>query len=238
MVIQGMKSFTFVAMCSTAFGIMLASCSGSYGVRLPSPSDRIDNSFQAAYDAFDRGDLPLARNLLEKYVRADTGMWNFESFEFLAKTFDIMSERDSASWAYSEGIAMARSKLSRNPSDSSAMNIIDSLEEWKSQYPSLPGWLEKENGYVPYDQQPQILEHPVPIYPPGFSDTVEHICKVKAFLDDKGHVTRVEIFQSGGPECDQASIEAMYKWTFTPAKMKGRPVPVWVVLPFHFRPRQ
>ena len=34
---------------------------------------------------------------------------------------------------------------------------------------------------------------------------------------------------------NEASLEAAKKWVFTPAIDHGRPVSVWVTLPFHYR---
>ena len=53
-------------------------------------------------------------------------------------------------------------------------------------------------------------------------------------LDASGDVTDVKIASSGGPAFDEAAVEAVRKWTFSPATKDGKPFPARIKIPFHF----
>lgn len=55
-------------------------------------------------------------------------------------------------------------------------------------------------------------------------------------LDDKGQVTKTEVFQSLAPAFDAAALESAKRCTFTPALMRGKPLPSIVQLTADFVP--
>ena len=55
-------------------------------------------------------------------------------------------------------------------------------------------------------------------------------------LDADGKVTDVKIASSGGPAFDEAAVEAVRKWTFSPATRNGKPFAARIKIPFHFAP--
>ncbi len=55
-------------------------------------------------------------------------------------------------------------------------------------------------------------------------------------LDAQGNVTDVKVDQSGGPPFDNAAMQAVRKWTFSPATKNGKPFAARMKIPFHFEP--
>jgi len=54
-------------------------------------------------------------------------------------------------------------------------------------------------------------------------------------VDEKGRVTAVHVVGSSGyPVLDEAAAKAAEKWSFTPATLNGRPMPVTVPIPMNF----
>ncbi len=73
-----------------------------------------------------------------------------------------------------------------------------------------------------------------PIYSDIARDAqVEGLVVVRALVDAEGRVDRVQIEQSI-PLLDDGAMEAARRFRFTPARRAGRPVAVWVRLPFRF----
>jgi len=58
---------------------------------------------------------------------------------------------------------------------------------------------------------------------------------VKAYVDEKGNVTNVELIKGIGYGCDEAAINAVKKLHFIPGKQNGKPVKVQVSIPVSFR---
>ena len=55
-----------------------------------------------------------------------------------------------------------------------------------------------------------------------------------ALIDKKGNVSKIKIKKSLNNSLDKAAIEALKQWKFEPAKRNGKPVAVWVSVPFEF----
>ncbi len=58
---------------------------------------------------------------------------------------------------------------------------------------------------------------------------------VKAFVDENGNVTKVELIKGIGAGCDEAAIAAVQETAFKPGKQRGKPVKVQVTVPVLFR---
>jgi protein TonB len=59
---------------------------------------------------------------------------------------------------------------------------------------------------------------------------------LKVHVLDDGRVGEVVVQQSAGhPDLDQASVDAVRRWRFEPARRGNDPVAVWVLLPVEFR---
>lgn len=120
--------------------------------------------------------------------------------------------------------------------------------------------------FVPVDKQPQPLpgNNPAPNYPElGRKFRMEGTIWVKLLVDEKGNVSKTEIFREDFSREDSIGMltnvsateakritdetyavkglfeesvkTAARQWKFTPASMKGENVKVWVSIPFKFR---
>lgn len=64
---------------------------------------------------------------------------------------------------------------------------------------------------------------------------VEGKVYVKAFVDEKGNVTKVEIQKGLGAGLDEAAMKAVKETKFKPGKQRGKPVKVQVSIPIVFK---
>ncbi|MFZ0455316.1 MAG: energy transducer TonB [Ignavibacteriaceae bacterium] len=64
---------------------------------------------------------------------------------------------------------------------------------------------------------------------------VEGKVYVKAFVDEKGNVIKVEVQKGIGAGCDEAAMKAVKETKFKPGKQRGKPVKVQVSIPVVFR---
>jgi protein TonB len=58
---------------------------------------------------------------------------------------------------------------------------------------------------------------------------------VKAFVDEKGIVTKAEVLKGIGAGCDEAALKAVMMTIFKPGKQRGIPVKVMVSIPVVFK---
>ncbi len=58
---------------------------------------------------------------------------------------------------------------------------------------------------------------------------------VKAYVDESGRVTKVELIRGIGAGCDEAAMEAVNSVMFSPGKQRGKPVKVQVTVPVLFK---
>ena len=58
---------------------------------------------------------------------------------------------------------------------------------------------------------------------------------VKAYVDEAGKVTKVELIRGIGAGCDEAAMEAVNSVMFSPGKQRGKPVKVQVTVPVLFK---
>jgi protein TonB len=54
-------------------------------------------------------------------------------------------------------------------------------------------------------------------------------------INENGDVVDVILKGSVSPDCDKAAIDALKTWKFTPAQNKGKPVAIWLAIPFNFK---
>ncbi len=85
---------------------------------------------------------------------------------------------------------------------------------------------------------PRFVHRSSPVYPPSMKQQgKEGMVLLEALVDARGKVRKVDIIQSAGDLFDQAAITAIEGSTFIPANTNGKPVPVILRLPVHFRLR-
>jgi TonB family protein len=90
---------------------------------------------------------------------------------------------------------------------------------------------------IDVDVPPQLLNRVVPRYPESAkAKGIEGKIYVKAFVDTDGTVMSAEVIKRDGnvPELGQSAVEAAKEMKFAPAKKEGKPVKVWVTIPFKF----
>jgi len=58
---------------------------------------------------------------------------------------------------------------------------------------------------------------------------------VKAYVDEVGIVSKVELIRGIGAGCDEAAMDAVYSTKFNPGKQRGKPVKVQVTVPVLFK---
>jgi iron complex outermembrane receptor protein len=91
---------------------------------------------------------------------------------------------------------------------------------------------------VSTDVKPPVVTHHVDaIYPPSAIQERKHADVVlEVTVDADGHVSNVNVTQSGGLDLDEAAVVAVREWTFVPAMRGDQPVASRIKVPFHFAP--
>jgi periplasmic protein TonB len=86
-----------------------------------------------------------------------------------------------------------------------------------------------------YDQPPRPIKITKPQYPQeAFVKKIEGIVEVEILIDASGNVARARVVQSI-PALDQAALQTVYQWRFSPAIKNGRPVATVAWAPVTFR---
>ena len=95
---------------------------------------------------------------------------------------------------------------------------------------------QEPSDFVEVEKQPQPINTPGPVYPEqARNDGIEGTVWVKIWVDEQGNARKAVILKSDAEILNQATIDAAMKWKFTPAVLKGKPVAVWVSIPFKFK---
>jgi len=82
---------------------------------------------------------------------------------------------------------------------------------------------------------PQKIRHVAPIYPPiALAARREGVVILEAVIGEEGSVRDVKVLRSV-PLLDQAAIDAVRQWRFTPTLLSGEPVPVVMTVTVAFR---
>lgn len=84
-------------------------------------------------------------------------------------------------------------------------------------------------------KQPQKVRHVPPVYPRfALEARVQGVVFLQAVIDETGDVQDLQVLK-GVPLLDQAAIDAVRQWKFTPTLLNGVPVPVFFTVTVHFR---
>jgi len=88
----------------------------------------------------------------------------------------------------------------------------------------------------PIEIEPMIISRVVPEYPDVARRIgMEGSVVVQVLLDKNGKVKKAQIAKASDDVFIESALAAAQKWVFTPALMQGKPVTVWVSIPFRFR---
>jgi TonB family protein len=105
----------------------------------------------------------------------------------------------------------------------------------------VPGGKNVESDPLPneptlFEQEPKVVITTMPEYPEiARRIGLEGNVTIKALLDKEGKVKKVLLMKASDEIFTQATLTAAKKWVFTPALMNGKPVLVWIAIPFRFR---
>jgi protein TonB len=73
-----------------------------------------------------------------------------------------------------------------------------------------------------------------PVYPaPAQSAKVQGVVILEALIGVNGKVTNARVLRSV-PLLDQAALDAVMQWEFTPTRLNGQPVPVLMTVTVQF----
>lgn len=92
--------------------------------------------------------------------------------------------------------------------------------------------------FVPVERHPQPIsgKNPAPLYPEeAKKQKLEGTVWIKIWVDKKGNAHKAVVLKSDAEIFNQPSIDAALKWKFEPAMVKGKPIDVWVSIPFKYK---
>jgi protein TonB len=87
------------------------------------------------------------------------------------------------------------------------------------------------------DVMPKLVKQVPPRYPEKARRRgQEGIVQISALVKTDGTTDQVRVVPGKGlaPDLDRAAIEAIRQWTFEPARLKDKPVAVYIVVPVKF----
>lgn len=86
------------------------------------------------------------------------------------------------------------------------------------------------------DVQPAVKKKVNPVYPKtALAAGIEGVVYVRLWVDTEGKAHDVKIVKSENEALNQSAIDAASQFEFTPATVGGKPVSVWVSVPFKFK---
>jgi TonB family protein len=113
------------------------------------------------------------------------------------------------------------------------------MDSDKAQSPPAPMMM-KSKRYPPAedvkcDKEPESISQVMPHYPDqAFQSGLEGTVWTKMWIDESGHVVEVIVSKSENPIFNEAAMEAGMQWVFKPALENGKPIAVWITVPFRF----
>jgi TonB family protein len=98
--------------------------------------------------------------------------------------------------------------------------------------PALPRQFQGD--YLFVEDLPEPLVKVPPTYPEAAREAgVSGLVMTQVFLGQQGEV-KDAVAVYGPPMLRDAALDAVWQWTFKPARSKGKPVAVWVAIPIKF----
>ncbi|MEJ2637734.1 MAG: M56 family metallopeptidase [Calditrichia bacterium] len=95
------------------------------------------------------------------------------------------------------------------------------------------------DGAVPFSElteKPTVLKRVEPVYPENSRKAGEEgMAVIKILVNEQGNVEKTEVVKALTPDLTNAAEEAAKQFKFTPAQLDGKPVKVWMTVPFLFK---
>ena len=83
---------------------------------------------------------------------------------------------------------------------------------------------------------PTKVQDVAPVYPPiALSARVQGVVFIEARVEPDGRVSHARVVQSI-PLVDEAALDSVMQWVFSPTLLNGKPIPVLVTLELKFAP--
>jgi protein TonB len=89
--------------------------------------------------------------------------------------------------------------------------------------------------YTKVDEKPTPVKTAAPHYPSALKrDGISGLVAVQVVIDEKGKIVSATVVKTTHPEFERPALDAIEKWSFTPAKVGGNPVKMRITIPFRF----
>jgi TonB family protein len=99
----------------------------------------------------------------------------------------------------------------------------------------MPRYKPDDVEFVSVDAQPVPVKQVPATYPDeARASKLAGTVWVKCLVGKEGKVTKAVVARSDAAIFNKAAITAARQWIFSPARLKGKPVAVWAVMPFRF----
>ena len=117
------------------------------------------------------------------------------------------------------------------------ISVADSIPPIAAVGPTIQGdTLHPPADFVDVDKEPVVVKKVEPEYPAlAMRAGMEGKVWVKVWVDKQGKAHDVVLLKSDADVFNGAAIKAAKQFLFEPAQIKGKPVDVWVSIPFKFR---
>ena len=115
-------------------------------------------------------------------------------------------------------------------------NAAAARERSQSIHPDADCYLRDPPEFTEYDMEAVPTTRTIPVYPEFARDAqIQGKVILRVYVDAYGRVCAIKVAKSV-TGLDQAAIQAMKKWKFKPASLRGVPVGAWLDIPidFHF----
>ncbi len=90
--------------------------------------------------------------------------------------------------------------------------------------------------YSEFEKAPSVKTRVFPKYPKlALKAAIEGNVYTRLWVNEQGNVEKVKILSSDREIFESAAEEAAYQWKFYPAEHEGKPIAVWVTIPFKFK---
>jgi TonB family protein len=100
----------------------------------------------------------------------------------------------------------------------------------------LPQEKAPSNEPIRYDKEPTVVNKVQPRYPElALKAGVEGEVLLKVWVNESGDVVKTSVLKSDDKIFEEAAAVAARQWKFSPATKDGKPIAVFVSIPFRFR---